>query len=93
MSGITLPTVAIPKTVDVEDTDQDDETQPPKRRKQALPPCDDPDKAKLAKGGQFRWAACESIVFEWAVNDPTQLADTERGNLFRDRCESKEELH
>ena len=93
MSAIALPTVAIPKTVDVEDSDQDEETQPSKRRKQALIPCDDPDKAKLAEGGQFRWAACECVVFEWAVSDPMQLADTERGNLFRDSCKSKEELH
>jgi len=93
MSGVTLPTVAIPRSVEVEESEQESEIQQPKRRKQALPPCDDPDKAKLAEGGQFRWAACESIVFEWAVSDPTQLADTERGNLFRDHCKSKEELH
>ena len=92
MSAITLPTVAIPQPVDVEDSDLE-EAQPSKRRKQALIPCDGPDKAKLAEGGQFRWAACECVVFEWAVSDPMQLADTERGNLFRDTCKSKEELH
>jgi hypothetical protein len=90
MAGMSLPTVAIPKTVMLSESEE--EEQPQKKRKQTVLPCDDARMATLAGGGKFRWAACECIVFEWAVNDPMELANTERGNLFIDACKSKEEL-
>lgn len=92
MVDVALPTVAIPKTVLVSESDSEPDSQPQKRRKQTVLPCDDASKAKLADGGKFRWAACECIVFEWAVDDPMELANSERGNLFRDTCKDKEEL-
>lgn len=92
MADIALPTVAIPKAAMVSESDDEQDRQPQKRVKYTVLPCDDEKKASWAEGGKFRWAACECIVFEWAVNDPTQLANTERGNLFRDVCKSKEEL-
>ena len=67
----------------------------PKRRKPTEPPCDTPEGQQFySKDGRFKWASCESIVFDWAVKDPQEfdaMRTQDANNELRSMCKNREE--
>ena len=59
----------------------------PVKKQAVCAPCDVP--AMECEGGSFRWDACESIVFEWSLTDPNELANDDD---MEQKCATKEEL-
>ena len=64
---------------------------PPSKKAKVEFPCDSP-KFEMTSG-QFRWASCECVVFEWSLTDPNEMANTEKDRAIRALCKSKTELH
>ena len=57
--------------------------EPPLKKQAVLAPYDNPD---WKRGGRFMWAACESVVMEWALGDPTMWLDPKGCEAARELC-------
>ncbi len=63
---------------------------PPKKARSAKPaPYDDPECARAH--GEFGWAFCESIVFEWKVAETKDLLDDDRWKKAKRYCRNEAE--